>query len=298
MNDPAALIHVFEMMVERLSIVELKLTSMENRQLVQQRFDANHADNGKYIDGGLYDWHGASIRKCYSGSSHCGGYFAITLDNYNIGDDVYIEEEWANGSISWVDALLLKAIDHDTIEGIRIRVRTKLDELEELSKIDESIVEWNITCASIECTDILSARPTDEVGIALVRAALKEESGGLITDIDDDSSTIFIRAPSAPGSWCLDDTIRIAMQGLKRLVPTNEFNKLKMSVYKIDPFIAFIAFDTKRLQRSQSEMTTQLQGMTLDQIRSLKKLANSIPEDCSFFYQIRKTLNSKLDIFR
>ena len=77
----------------------------------------------------------------------------------------------------------------------------------------------------------LGAKPADSVGLALLRAALKEESGGLIKDVD--SSTIYVSTNST-GSWRLEDIVRIAMQGFKRLVPTKEFEKLKIGVYKVE----------------------------------------------------------------
>ena len=268
MNE-TSLMHVFEMLVERLSMVEGKLTSMEERE----RFEADHADNGRHIDGGLYDWRGATIQKCYSGSIDNCQICAVTMTDYDLDDDMLIEDAWVQGSISWLDTLLLNAIGQDKTEDIKMRVRAKLAELELLYKTDQNI-DWCITCDSIECTQVLGAKPADSVGLALLRAALKEESGGLIKDVD--SSTIYVSTNST-GSWRLEDIVRIAMQGFKRLVPTKEFEKLKIGVYKVERIMERVAFDPSGIRRSSKEMKIAYMDMMPDKRTAIVKYA------CTFF---------------
>ena len=68
--------------------------------------------------------------------------------------------------------------------------------------------------------EVLGAKPTDAVGLALLRAALRVESGGLIIDID--SSIIYIRRLCGK-----EEIVRLAMQAFKRILPDEEFERLK-----------------------------------------------------------------------
>ena len=275
----STLINVFEMLVERLTMVEGELANMKGRD----EFKAEHADSGTYIDGGLYNWHGARIQKCYSGGIGYNEIFAVDLEEC-IFDIVSVEELWVQGSKSWLDTLLAKVIGKDATECIKSRVRHKLIDNNErwkrslLSK-DES---WNdedfiITCGAMDCAGVLCARPTDTVGLALLRMAVKDESGGLILDFNGPFTgtdylprTIFVKSTSMKGLVCA------ARQAFKRLLTEGDFLNLKFSVYKVEKIMKQVAFDPRGLWRSTNEMRDAVQKMTLDDRKVVRQFAKSI----------------------
>ena len=129
--------------------------------------------------------------------------FAIRLD---VVDETLIEEAWVRGSRVVMDRVLVRAIGKEATLDIKGRIRVKLADLADV-RLDWT--DWKITCDAVKCTDVLGAEPTDHVGLALLRLALKEETGGLVVDID--SNMVYVT--TSPSS----ETIRIVKEAIDRL---------------------------------------------------------------------------------
>ena len=194
--------------------------------------------------------------------------FAVVFEDCACDDDTLVAEPWVIGSMAWLDKLLTKAIGEDAVEGIKRRVRAKFSELEEQE------ADWTIRCDAVE-SDLLGARPTDDLGIALLRAGLREESGGLIKDLNSDSQ-IFVALPSYH-SGGLEALFHIAMQAFTRLVPAEECERPKIRIYKIEQIMQSIAFDKRGLRHSLDEMKTVTKQMPpCVQRRAIQEFTQSI----------------------
>ena len=134
---------------------------------------------------------------------------AVSLEGWNMDEEVRIDEAWVRGSRGWLDVLLARAIGEEATEGIKGGVRCIMADLADVR------IDWNdrrITCSDRRLrryAGLLRARPTDTVGLALLRVALIEESGGLIRDVD--STAIYVATED-------EDLAGVAMQAFKRVI--------------------------------------------------------------------------------